>query len=236
MTVMKAAGSPLLSSANCVWNSSTVDRLDVRHYRYLPLLATLAVFFVYEPRRCECPKCGVKVEMVPWADGKSPMTRTLQWYLADWAKSLSWKEVAQRFHVSWAVVYGAVKMAVEWGLEHRNLDRITAIGVDELARRKGHVYFTLVYQIDHGCRRLPWIGRDRTAQSFHGLREHQALLLNWFKAREAFAKGATEGLNDKARVITRRSYGFRTDHVAEIAMFHAMGKLPVPGWVAHRFR
>lgn len=39
---------------------------------------------------------------------------------------------------------------------------ITAIGLDEVAYRKGHKYLTVVYQIDQGCRRLPWIGWDRT--------------------------------------------------------------------------
>ena len=67
------------------------------------------------------------------------------------------------------------------------------------------------------------------------LTEHQDLLMNWFRARGAFAKGATEGLNNKARVVTRRAYGFRTPHVAKIALFHALGKLPEPDWVTHRF-
>jgi transposase len=31
---------------------------------------------------------------------------------------------------------------------------------------KGHKYLTLVYQIEEGCTRLLWIGKERTAQSF----------------------------------------------------------------------
>jgi hypothetical protein len=34
--------------------------------------------------------------------------------------------------------------------------------------------------------------------------------------------------------ITRKSYGSRTIHVAEVASYHALGKLPEPD-VAHRF-
>jgi transposase len=361
------------------------DKLDARYYRYLPLLASVAVYFVYQPRRCHCPRCGVTVEMLPWSSSKSPITHTLGWYFASWAKVLPWQEVARRFHVTWAVVFQAVETAVTWGLQHRELNGITAIGVDELSRRKGQVYFTMVYQIDNGCRRLLWIGRDRTAATFRkffdelgerstsirfiatdmwkafvsvakerapqavhvldrfhiaklsgaaldevrreearslrakgqgavlkrtrwlllkhpknrtpseGLRldvllrnnlrtvrgyilhdvlrgfwdlksrhkgaafldnwchsarrsrlapfkrlastlqEHHTLILNWFKARNAFAKGATEGLNTKARVVTRRAYGYRTERIAEIALFHAMGKLPEPASVTHRF-
>ena len=35
-----------------------------------------------------------------------------------------------------------------FGLEHRVLGQIDAIGVDEIQYAKGHKYLTLVYQID----------------------------------------------------------------------------------------
>lgn len=67
------------------------------------------------------------------------------------------------------------------------------------------------------------------------LRGHQTELLNWFRARGQFAHGATEGLNNKARITTRKAYGFRTYEHAEIALYHALGALPEPPWLAHRF-
>jgi hypothetical protein len=42
---------------------------------------------------------------------------------------------------------GAVEHVVTWGLEHRALRQIDAIGVDEIQYAKGHKYLTLVYQI-----------------------------------------------------------------------------------------
>lgn len=80
---------------------------------------------------------------------------------------LSWTETARRFSTSWDVVFESVRRAVEWGKAHRRLDNITAIGVDELAWREGHRYLTLVYQVDGACRRLLWIGQDRTARTFN---------------------------------------------------------------------
>jgi transposase len=88
------------------------------------------------------------------------------WFLANWAQALSWTETARRFRTSWHVVFDAVRHSVEWGKAHRDLDGITAIGVDELSWKKGHKYLTLVYQVDQHCRRLLWIGRDRTAKTF----------------------------------------------------------------------
>jgi transposase len=67
------------------------------------------------------------------------------------------------------------------------------------------------------------------------LRRHQSLLWNWFKAKGEISGGAVEGLNNKVRVITRRSYGFRTYKAMEIAMYHTLGRLPEPDEFTHRF-
>jgi len=60
------------------------------------------------------------------------------------------------------------------------------------------------------------------------LRKHEALLLNWFKAKGEVSSGAVEGLNNKIRVVTRRSYGSRTFKAMEIALYHNLGRLPEP--------
>jgi transposase len=356
-----------------------------REFTFVPLWG-MTVFFVYAMRRVNCPTCGIVVELVPWASGKSHATDAFVWFVASWARALSWAEVARRFHSSWDTVFRCVEHAVRWGLEHRNLDGVRCIGVDELAWKKGHKYLTLVYQIDHGRRRLLHIAERRTTESFNSffdmlgeerarqiqfvasdmwraflnvvrkrcaiavhvldrfhvaqllskavdgvrrdearalrkknrqtvltktrwlilkhrknltrsqrarlrdlvainlktvrayllkeafqhfwtfttvagakrflarwttmamrsrlpqfkafartLRAHQNELLNWFLARGAFASGATEGFNNKARVSTRKAYGFRTYEHAEIALYHALGDLPEPDWLTHRF-
>jgi len=138
-----------------------------RRFQFVPLWG-IAVVFLYAMRRVDCPLCGVKVECVPWAEGKNHLTTTYQIFLARWAKVLSWKQVSRAFRTSWDNVFRSVKTVVSWGLEHRNLEGITAIGVDEVQWQKGHNYLTLVYQIDQGCKRLLWISKDRTAKSFLG--------------------------------------------------------------------
>ena len=57
---------------------------------------------------------------------------------------------------------------VTFGLEHRVLRQIDAIGVDEIQYAKGHKYLTLVYQIDLDVTRLLWVGRERSIESFRG--------------------------------------------------------------------
>src|SRR5881628_2662573 len=66
------------------------------------------------------------------------------------------------------------------------------------------------------------------------LRAHEALLLNWFRAKGEISSGAVEGLNNKIRVVTRRSYGFRTFDAMEVALYHNLGRLPEPE-LTHRF-
>ena len=72
------------------------------------------------------------------------------------------------FRTSWDKVFDAVEHVVTFGLEHRVLGQIDAIGVDEIQYAKGHKYLTLVYQIDLGVTRLLWVGKERTIESFQG--------------------------------------------------------------------
>ena len=60
------------------------------------------------------------------------------------------------------------------------------------------------------------------------LRAHEELLLNWFRAKGEISNGVVEGLDNKLRVVTRRSYGFRTYDAMEIALYHTLGRLPEP--------
>ncbi len=150
--------------SGCTRRGPTYDTQPARRFQFVPLFGIL-VFFVYAMRRVNCLRCGVTVERVPWAEGKSPITTSYAWFLSGWAKRMSWKEVAEAFRTSWDSVSRAVGLAVAWGLEHRELGGIEAIGVDEVLRHRGHKYLTVVYQIDGHCRRLLWVGKERTTQT-----------------------------------------------------------------------
>jgi transposase len=360
------------------------DRLEERRFEFVPLWG-IVVFLAYRMRRVNCKRCGVTVEMVPWCDGKNRLTTTYRWFLATWARRLSWSEVASIFRTSWDSVTRAVEHAVAWGLAHRDLSELTALGVDEVAWSRGHRYLTLVYDIGERGRRLLAVAEERTEASlrscldglgeaackrvqfvcsdmwkpylnviaellggavhvldrFHvmqkfgkaldeiraeeakrlkrdgyepilkrsrwcflkrpanltdkqtvklsellkynlktvraylmredfqrlwsyksaawaekfldewtrrvmrsrlepmkkvarTIRAHQPLILNWFRARGAVSSGAVEGLNNKVKVVTRKSYGFRTSEVAKLALLHNLGRLPEPERT-HRF-
>ena len=360
------------------------DKLPARKFEFIPFWG-FVVFLLYARRRVQCPECGIGAEKLPWSEGKQHSTKAHLLFLAAWARKLSWKEVAESFHSSWDRVHDAVEYVVEWGLQHRTLESIYAIGVDEIQYAKGHKYLTLVYQIDRERIRLLWVGKERTLESFRGffevigkkvadeilfvcsdmwkpyldviaekcvnalnildrfhvmakmskaidevraaetkrlardgyepllkksrwcvlkrkenltakqevrlrdllrynlqtvrayllkedfqqfwtynspawagkfldfwcsqvmrsriepmkkfartLRTHRELLLNYFKARKEFSSGVVEGLNNKAKVVMRKSYGFRTFRVLELALYHSLAKLPEPK-LTHKF-
>lgn len=66
------------------------------------------------------------------------------------------------------------------------------------------------------------------------VRTHRELLLNYFRARKEFSSGVIEGLNNKAKVTMRKAYGYRSFRIAELSLFHVLGKLPEPK-LAHDF-
>ena len=381
--VRPRAGAAAICSG-CHRPAPGYDHLSERRFEFIPFWGFL-VFLVYRMRRVNCKACGVVVEELPWASGKHQLTKVYMQFLAHWARKLSWKETATSFRTSWEQVCHAVEYVVSWGLEHRTLAPIRAIGVDEIQYAKGHKYLTLVYQIDAGLTRLLWVGKERTVETFQGffamigedlsskiefvcsdmwkpylrvirekcsqalhildrfhivakmnealddvraaesrkmaqeghepllkksrwcvlkrkenlttqqkfrlrdllrynlqtvrayllkedfqqfweynsptwagmfldfwcrqtmrsriepmkkiarmLRTHRELLLNYFKAKKEFSSGIVEGFNNKAKVTMRKSYGFRTFRITELALYHALGKLPEPE-LTHEF-
>lgn len=156
-------GLPVCST--CMHAGAVYDHMpDIRQFQFVPIW-NMPVYFHYRMRRVDCKQCGVKVEQVPWSEGKSHITKPFALFLARWARKLSWKETAESFCTTWDTVFRAVKQIVEYGMKHRNLEGITAIGVDEIQYGKGHQYLTLAYQIDSGKKRLLFVGKDRKAKT-----------------------------------------------------------------------
>jgi len=160
--------------SGCSRRGPRYDTLSRREFQYVPLWG-IPVVFLYSMRRVNCRRCGIRVESVPWAVGKRQTTCSFEWFLATWARRLSWSEVAQIFGTSFETVFRAVERAVEWGRAHADYSGIEAIGIDEIQWKFGQTYLTLVYQIDVGIRRLIWIGEHRTLGTINAFFE-------WFGA------------------------------------------------------
>ena len=224
--------------SGCGLRGPTYDHLMRRQFAFVPLWG-IRVFLLYAMRRVDCPRCGVTVEMVPWAQGKRHLTHTYAVFLARWARRLSWREVSLIFKTSWEDVYRSVAWVVEYGLKHRSLEGITAIGVDEVQFQKGHCYLTVVYQIDRGCRRLLWIGKDRTTKTLLRFfrmmgRERTAALRficsdMWQPYLKVIAKKASQALHilDRFHIVAKLNKAIDEVRAAEVKELSAKGYEPV---------
>jgi transposase len=117
----------------------------------------------YRPRRVECPRCGLRVEDFPWAEPWARVTTTLSNAVAVLARELSWQGTARHYGLNWKSVATIVNRAVAYGLRHRARPPVHIIGIDEVSRRKGQVYLTVVYDLRR--RVLLWVGEDRTEEA-----------------------------------------------------------------------
>ena len=224
--------------AGCGRRGPGYDALAVRRFEFVPLWG-LAVFLLYARRRVNCPRCGVTAELLPWADGKHHLTHAYAVFLARWARRLSWREVATIFRTSWESVFRAVAWVVEYGLAHRDLSGITAIGVDEVQFQKGQRYLTVVYQIDSACRRLLWLGPERTAKTllrfFRMLGHERTAALRfvcsdmWQPYLKVIAKKAKQALHilDRYHIVARLNKAIDEVRAAEAKELAHRGYEPV---------
>ena len=88
--------------------------------------------------------------------------------------------------------------------------------------------------MDHWCRQVARSRIEPMEKITRSLRQHRELILNYFRAQKLLSSGVVEGLNNKAKVTMRKSYGFRTFRVLELALYHSLGKLPEPE-LTHEF-
>lgn len=121
--------------------------------RHLPLVLH------YRPRRVCCRRCGVRVEAQRWARVTTALARAV----AELARHLSWQETARHFRLDWKSVASILRRVVAYGLERRCRRPLYILGIDEVSRRKGHHYLTIVYDLERGA--LLWGGEDRTEQT-----------------------------------------------------------------------
>jgi transposase len=183
----------------------------------------------------------MKVEALPWGQGKERMTFSYQTYLACWARRLSWKETADIFGTSRDTVFRAVKSVVDYGLARRSLDGVTEIGIDEMAVFTDHPYLTLIYPLNAGARRLIGYGSERRVKTllrfFRKFGNKRSAQLNfvcsdlWAPFLKGIAKNAPQALNILDRFhIMRKIDEIRRNEVKPFKETHQQNILARSRW------
>src|SRR5882757_11289640 len=156
-------GSRLLRCGLCRRRCRKVHSVHkAREWRDLSM-RKLPLKLRYHPRRVQCPRCGLRVEDFTWAEPWARVTTALSNAVAVLARELSWQGTARHYGLNWKSVATIVKRAVAYGLRHRARPPVHIIGIDEVSRRKGQVYLTVVYDLKR--RVLLWVGEDRTEEA-----------------------------------------------------------------------
>jgi len=159
-------GKRLLRCGLCRQRRRTVHQRqpDEREWHDLSLRDRKTVLR-YRPYRLDCPRCGVRTELVPWAEPWARVTRLLARRVAEMGRKLSGMETARHYELNWKTVAHIIRRAVAYGLRHRKRRPLHVIGIDEVSRRKGHHYLTVVYDLERHV--LLWVGQDRTAETLN---------------------------------------------------------------------
>ena len=135
-----------LVCSKCGTRQHVRDRLKERTWQHVPLW-NIPVYLHYRPCRVQCRRCGTVVEKFPWGNGKSRLTFPLVLASATWSRQLPMGVVAKMYKICWNSVYSAVKQVVAYGLARRDKSDAILLGIDELSRKKGHVYLTNIYDL-----------------------------------------------------------------------------------------
>ena len=146
----------------CGRRAPRYDRRPPRQWRHVPWGAT-PVWLQYAPWRVSCRQCGVRVEEVSWALGRSVFTAPFEELTAYLAQVTDRTTVSRVLGISWQAVGSIVERVVSRHLDESRFDDLRRIGVDEFSYRKRHHYLTLV--VDHDRQRVVWAGKGRSAHT-----------------------------------------------------------------------
>ncbi len=80
--------------------------------------------------------------------------------------------------------------------------------------------------LDEWCRQVMRSRIEPMKNIARSLRQHRELILNYFRAQKLLSSGVVEGLNNKAKVTMRKSYGFRTFRCLELAPITHLASCP----------
>jgi len=147
----------------CKGTNTTIHCWESRDIRDLPL-GEAEVLLKYTYRKVYCSDCNkIVVEELDVCQPRARMTNRFAWHLHDMCKSMSVKDVAERYNLGWHVVKNVDKYFLEKEYGTPDYDNLKIIAVDEIALKKGHQYITEVLNYETG--EVIWMGKDRRAET-----------------------------------------------------------------------
>lgn len=139
------------------------DCEDARLWRHLDL-GGLKTLLRYGPRRVECDRCGVRTELVPWAQpGSQGFTQPFEDLTALLAQRCDQTTVSRLMDIAWMTVGRIVARVAERRGPSDRLAGLRLIGIDELSYRRHHQYITIV--VNHETGDVVWARPGKNADT-----------------------------------------------------------------------
>jgi transposase len=184
--------------SQCTQEVSEVTAYRKRWIRHL-FLWQHATVLRFQQYRVICPRCGLKVESLPWLARYERVTTPLAAMVAELCKVMTNKAVGLLMELHTGTVKAIDKAAMMKAQAERPLDGITVLGVDEIGVGKGQNYWHLVSAMDgpRGAELLyigegrkekdlkpfwKWFGPERTGRITHAVMDMWKGFIKSFRA------------------------------------------------------
>lgn len=118
-------------------------------------------------QRIRCNHCGCTIqEHIPFAWAKCQYTKRLAVYIQSLCQYMTIKAVADHLGMSWNTVKEINKGYLRRKYGKPGLDGLKYIGIDEFAVKKGHVYMTIVADLESG--QVVYVGDGKGKDALDG--------------------------------------------------------------------
>lgn len=153
----------LWACPQCGKQLSCRDHAVERVWRHLDT-CQLKTFLHARIPRVDCPEHGVAQVSVPWAEPRGRFTLLMERLIIDVLTQCSTVIGACRLlDISWDEAFGVMQRSVKRGLARKRRSKISYLGVDEKAFRKGHSYMTIVSDLVRGT--VEHVAEERKTRS-----------------------------------------------------------------------
>ena len=115
-------------------------------------------------QRYKCKECDFdQQEKIPFATGSCSYTHRFAKYVVDLLRGMTLQDVSNHLGVSWDTVKEIHSSYLKRHYSPPSLDGVENIGIDEFAVKKGHVYKTIVVDLDSG--RIIYVGDGKGSEA-----------------------------------------------------------------------
>jgi transposase len=148
-----------------------------RRFRMVPI-GRKPVYLALAIPRVECRRCHVVRQVkLGFADSRVSYTKAFARYALELSRYMTIKDVAEHLGISWDVIKEIQKADLRRRFDRPKLKRLRQIAIDEISTAKGHVYLTIVLDLESGA--VVHVGRGKGGD---------ALKAFWTRLRRSRAK------------------------------------------------